>query len=424
MVEKQFPENFLWGAATSSHQIEGYNTNQWTRWEKKNASRLAKTAEQKINSEKETGRRTPDWDKVSGEATEPENYISGKATNHKERFPEDIQIASDLNLDVYRFSIEWSRIEPEKGEIDEEAIDFYHKLLDELEKHEIEPFVTLHHFTNPKWFADEGGFAARNPSDWDKYIQTIAEEFGERVDNWITVNEPNVYALNSFLVGRWPPAKKNPVKYLRVLNNMAEFHRDAYEVLEGKDTVIGVSSSTMFFDSAGGLLNDFLASKSADHWNHRFVEDIMPQLDFIGVNFYNRRKVDRGFYGNGFEKTSDVGWEIYPEGVYHVLKEMDRYDLPIFITENGLADSEDEYREDYLKQVLSHCHQAIEDGVDLQGYMHWSLLDNFEWDSGFWPRFGLVEVDYDTYERKIRESAETYAKITGQNYLDIDEDQD
>lgn len=408
-----FPKNFFWGAATSSHQIEGGNENDWTRWEKRNAEKLAEKAKERIS-------KRASFEKIKSHAEDPENYISGKAANHKNRFKEDIEIASNLGINSYRFSIEWSRIEPEKGEISQEGIEFYHKLLDKLEEEGIKPFITLHHFTSPKWFVDRGGWESKTASKhFQNYIETVVEEFGDRVEYWITVNEPHVYALNSFLLGRWPPEKRNPYSYFKCLKNMEKFHQEAYEKLKSVEETkkVGISSHNTYFYAEKGFLNHKVASFLREHWNHRFIKRNIKSIDFIGLNYYKRRKINKGLFANEFHEKSDMGWELYPEGLYHVLKELDRYDKPIIITEHGLADSEDEKREKYLKKSLKSCQKAMKEGVNLQGYLHWSLLDNFEWDSGFWPRFGLIEVDYDTYERKVRESAETYSEIIKNNEL-------
>ncbi|QKQ98523.1 family 1 glycosylhydrolase [Candidatus Nanohaloarchaea archaeon] len=417
---REFPEDFFWGSATAAHQVEGDNTNDWTRWEKQNAEKLADNAKSRFNPYTDLGMPTPEWQEIKDQASRPENYISGKAADHLNRYKKDFQLASKLNHNAYRFSIEWSRIEPEEGEINPEAIEHYHQVLDELEKRGIEPFVTLHHFTNPQWFADRGGWASRQAHQrWQNFLDTVVEEFGDRVDYWITVNEPLLYSLEAYLLGGRPPNKHSPVAYRRSVKNLIKFHKQAYRKIKRQDGNSNVSFSTnnAYFESGGGPLNTAIAKIGKEWWNNYFIKKALPELDFIALNFYFRNRIHYGFFKNEYRKKSDMGWELYPQGIYNVLQDLKKYNLPIIITENGLADSEDSNRTWYLQKILKHIHRAREDNAPVAGYLHWSLLDNFEWDFGFWPRFGLIEVEYDTYERTVRGSAEKYAEIIDQNGL-------
>ncbi len=383
----KFPEGFLWGAATSSHQVEGGNYNNWSEWEKDNAERLSDESKDKYS---------------------PENYISGRACDHYNKFDEDFDVAQSMGHNAHRLSIEWSRIEPEQGRFDEFEIEHYKQAVSSLRKKNIEPFVTLYHWTLPVWFRDKGGWLHKDASKYfERYVNKITSALPD-VKFWITINEPNVYSSNSFLKGDWVPQEKSIFKYFKVLRALADAHKKAYQVIKNinPNAQVGISKNNIYFEKIP-FSNYF--------WNHKFLKQIKNYQDFIGLNYYFYSRL----FGNKNMFVSDLGWEIYPEGIYHVLKDLKKYKLPIYITENGLADAKDEKRAKFIKDHLKFTHEAIQEGVDIRGYFYWSLLDNFEWDKGFWPRFGLVEVDYKNMERKIRPSALEYAKICKENALEV-----
>ncbi len=400
MSKIEFPKNFYWGAATSAHQVEGNNFNDWTEWEKKNADRLAREA--KDNYQNWQQEKFP-------EMFDPKNYISGQACDHYHKFEQDFNIAKDLNQNAHRFSIEWSRIEPKEGEFDEKEIQHYRKVLKALKERKIEPFVTLYHWSLPNWLVRKSGWLNfKTPHYFNRYVRILSEKLFDLVDYWITLNEPNVYASASFLIGIWPPQEKSFLKYFKVLKNLARAHELAYQSLHliDLDCQVGIAKNNV----------DFKFNPIAKYyWNFYFLNKI--KQDFIGLNYY--------FY-NRFPKykklpVSDLDWQIYPEGIYHVLKDLKKYHLPIYITENGLADADadDSQRTEFIKNHLKYIYQSIQEGIKVKGYFYWSLLDNFEWDKGFWPRFGLVEIDYDSLTRKIRPSAFEYAQICKNNSLDL-----
>jgi len=400
MSEIKFPKNFLWGAGTSSHQVEGGNVNDWSKWEKGNAEGLAKKSETYWQP----------WQKEKfPEMLQSRNYISGRACDHYHRFKEDFDIAKELNHNAHRFSIEWSRIEPKEGFIDEKEIEHYRQVLIALKERNIEPFVTLYHWTLPNWLAEKGGWLnPKTPYYFDRYVKIISENLFDYVNFWITLNEPSLYASNSYLKGNWPPEKKSIFKYFRVVNSLVKAHKLAYRALHLIDLEckVGIAKNNIYFENIP-FINYF--------WNKYFLNKIKNEQDFIGLNHYFHQTL----FGNKNESVSDMGWGIYPEGIYRVLKELKKYNKPIYITENGLADKDDQKREKFIKDYLIWIYKEIEEGVDVRGYLHWSLLDNFEWDKGFWPRFGLVEVDFKTFERKIRPSAYKYAKICKDNKIDL-----
>jgi beta-glucosidase len=381
-------DNFLWGAATSSHQVEGGNQNDWSEWEKKNAMRLSKE---------------------SGGTYLPGNYISGRACDHYNRYEEDFDIAKKLGHNAHRFSIEWSRVEPEEGRFDEKEIEHYRTVLRALRERGMEPFVTLWHWTLPLWVRDKGGVTSKQfPQLFTRYAERMAQEFTNDVTFWITINEPLIFTTNAYLRGIWPPQKRNGFFYARALRNLIAAHKAAYGVVKKQNAgaQIGIAKNNVYF--AGGVMRH----AANWWWNGYFLNKINNTLDFVGLNYYFHNRI-KGFRFNQNEQkiVSDLGWEVYPEGIYHVLLDIKKYNKPVYITENGVADANDALRADFIKKHLQWIRKAIAEGVDARGYFYWSLLDNFEWDKGFWPRFGLVEVDYKTMERRIRASAWEYKKI-------------
>jgi beta-glucosidase len=398
MGQFQFPAGFLWGAATSSHQVEGGNRNDWTEWE-------AQSAKLKVESAK-----FKNWQdfilKNYPNPLQEENYISGRACDHYHRFREDFDIAKSLGHNAHRFSIEWSRIEPEEGKFNEREIEHYREVISALRERGMEPFVTLWHWTLPLWVRDKGGVENKNfPKYFSSYVEKILYAFKDDVRFWITLNEPEIYTFDSYVKGVWPPQKRSLVSALRVIRNLVRSHKLAHEKIYAiaKDARVGIAKNNIYFDN---LLAPFLNRV----WNFWFLDKISSTQDFIGLNYYFR---GRGYSlkKNEDKEVSDMGWESYPEGVYPVLKDLQKYNRPIYITENGIADARDEKRAQFIKDHLRRVVKAMQEGVDVRGYFYWSLLDNFEWDKGFWPRFGLVEVDYKTLERKIRPSAWAYRRI-------------
>ena len=403
---------FFWGAATSSHQVEGGNKNDWSEWEKSEA-RIAKLqAEIKSPDFK---KRFPDYIfEQSPTPAELENYASGQACDHYHRFSEDFNIAKSLSHNAHRFSIEWSRIEPEEGKFDPKEIEHYRQVVNALRERGLEPFLTLWHWTLPIWLAEKGGTKSRQfPAYFERYAKRIADSFGSDVRFWITVNEPEVYSAHSYFKGTWPPQKKSVLAFYRSISNLAEAHRRGYRAIKSAYPAAQIGSALHFvyFESAGGLWNDTLETIADRAWNFYFLNRVRHSIDFIGANYYHHNRINFGFNKNVNASVSDMGWEIYPEGIYHLVHKLNRFSKPIYITENGLADARDAKRSKFTANHIAWVRKAIKEGVNVRGYFHWSLLDNFEWDKGFWPRFGLVEIDYKTLERKIRPSAWEYKEI-------------
>jgi len=403
-----FPQGFCWGAATASHQVEGNNQNDWSEWEHANAERLARESEQKF-------RWNPNWKKFRSEATNPENYISGIACDHYHRYPEDFDIMQGLGMNAYRFSVEWSRIEPEEGKFDMAAIDHYRDVLAALRSRDIDPFVTVWHWTLPLWLRDKGGILATDfPSYFARYSEKLAESFGPETRFWITLNEPDVVASHAYLKGAWPPQRRGLLNFLRAIRQLIRAHRLAYQAIKHAlpDSQVGIAKHNIWFEAARGIWWNRFLKKIADiGWNQLLLRQIADAQDFIGLNHYNHHRIDGWFNRNENELQTDFGWEYYPESLYHALIELKPYGKPIYVTESGIADASDVLRQKFIPAAISAMERAILDGTDVRGYFYWSLLDNFEWDKGYWLRFGLVAVDRATQARTVRPSAQLYASL-------------
>jgi beta-glucosidase len=394
-----FPPQFFWGCATSAHQIEGGLENDWSEWERSSKRLIALEKKQQ----------------------DPLDFISGSAANSYVENNADIACLKELNNNAYRFSVDWSRIEPEEGKFNQEALDYYKDFIIKLRAGGIEPFVTLWHWPIPIWLKEKGGFENKEIiSYFTRFVERTASYLNTEVNFWITLNEPMVYSSQSYLVGEWPPQKKNPLAMWRVINNLIEAHKSAYEVLKKIDNnnQVGIAKHNMYFKAAPGFINKFLKKIGDWWWNFRFLDKIKDCQDFVGLNYYFLNHVNYGFSKQfSYEKKSDLEWGLYPEGIKYLLEDLKKYQKPIYITENGLADRGDQHRSWYIKEILKNVHEAILEGVPVKGYFHWSLIDNFEWAEGFKPRFGLYEVNYQTYERVARPSAKFYADICKNNKI-------
>lgn len=413
-----FPKEFLWGAATASHQTEGGNHNDWTEWEKDNAKVLA------ANSVKKFSQISPVWSDIKNQAQDPKNYISGKAANHYQLYEKDLDIAKSLGLNAYRFSIEWSRIEPKEGQFDQKEINHYIKMVKAVRSRKMEPFITLWHWTMPLWVRDFGG-----PENekfiyyFTRFCEVVVDKLKSDVKFWVTLNEPGVFTGEAYLTCNRPPQKRNILTALKVMGILAKTHREVYRkihVLDPKSQV-GFTNSVLFVEPfSQNPLDKLVANIDNFIRNNYFLSLTGTDHDFFAIQYYIHRKIKFPYQDKvANEKVSDLGWEIYPEGIYHCLMQLKKFNKPVCVTESGLADFQDKYRSDFIKETLYWVAKAIKDGVNVGGYFHWSLLDNFEWEQGFWPRFGLVEIDYKTQKRTIRPSARVYAKIIKENSIKL-----
>lgn len=379
---KTFPEGFLWGASTAAYQVEG-------------------------------GIDNTDWAKAAREGKVPP---CGKATDHYNRFEADFDIAKSLGHNAHRFSVEWARIEPEEGKFDEKEIEHYRAVLRALRDRGIEPFVNLWHFTVPLWFAEQGNFASPEaPRYFARYARYVCEKL-PGVRFFITINEPMIWASDAYLRGKWPPFASNFFAYLRVIRNLIKAHRLAYDAIKqaSPETSVGIAGNNMYFESDWKPWNRIAVIVMRWFWNRRFLNAIADKQDFIGLNHYFHVQ----FGKKTMFDTTDMGWNISPEGLYRTLIELKEYAKPVYVSENGIADAKDRKRADYILGYLSAMHRAISEGVPVKGYFHWSLLDNYEWLYGFSMRFGLVAVDYETFQRTIRPSAYVYKQVIERNALE------
>jgi beta-glucosidase len=418
-----FPKDFLWGTATAAHQVEGNNTNNdWWSFEQRPGAI---------------------W----------HGDRSGLACDWWRNAERDFDLMAEMGHNTHRLSIEWSRIEPEEGAFDASAIARYRQMLTGLRRRGIEPMVTLFHFSSPLWLARRGGWA--NPDtveSFRRYVHHTVEQLGDLVTLWCTINEPSVYAALGHLLGVHAPGKKSLVLYFRVLSNLLRAHAVAYRAIHARsgEAQVGLVKNMQIFEALDpadrfsvGLTRLIdcgfhgLALRALQDGRLRFplglglavYGPLIDSSDFLGVNYYSRERVslrsrDGGrlsvFGPTPGAEVSDFGrdgiyGEIYPAGMYRVLKRAAALGKPIYITENGLPDTDDNQRPRFLLTCLAQVQRAISEGVDIRGYYHWSFIDNFEWAEGWALRFGLLAFDEHTQVRTPRPSAELYTQIIQAN---------
>jgi beta-glucosidase len=406
-ADRKFPAGFLWGTASAAHQVEGGNrNNDWWRFEMQGGITTGDTA--------------------------------ALACDHYNRFREDFRMLRQLNQTAHRLSIEWSRIEPERGQFDKSEIGHYRDVLTELRRVGISPMLTLHHFTSPIWFAEAGGWTASGSAEaFLRFVRVVSDELGELVNLWCTINEPNIYAANGWLTGEFPPARKGDLRgAYRVLANLRRAHEAAYALLKRQwpDSPVGLSHHKFLFMPASRRFQDRAAARSAqaavDLWpvgRGRLRRVVEATSDYVGIAHYwgqlasfdlryARDLFVRRFNVPGLHVT-DMGWPSDPSWIRMVLEEVGGLGKPVYVTENGIATTDDLVRQRYLRAVLEQVLVAVRDGVDVRGYYHWTNMDNFEWARGYSAKFGLIEVDRKTLKRKPRESARMYARIAKANSL-------
>lgn len=410
-AQVDFPKGFMWGASISSHQAEGGNHNQWSVWELAHASEMAKSAEKRLGW-------LPEWPEIKKQAQDPENYVSGQGIKHYSRYKDDFDLLEKLNLNAFRFGVEWSRIEPEAGKWNEEAVEYYRAYINELKNRGIEPMLNIWHTSSPVWFTRKGGFKRySNLKYFDRYVRKIAEEYGHMLNYVITLNEPNIYASLSYQTGEWPPQEKNLLSTVQVSWNMMLAHRSAYKTLKAINPRLQVGIASNLVNIQAKRAHNFfdeLSTKVMRYiWNWWFLRRIRRRQDFVGINYYFT-----DYYTGLFKRKNptvplnDMGFYMEPEGLYPLmLRVWTRYKKPIIVTENGVADMNDQYRRWWIEETIVAMERALSEGVKVIGYFHWSLLDNFEWAYGWWPRFGLVAVDRKNgMKRTIRPSAKWFAE--------------
>jgi beta-glucosidase len=389
---RAFPEGFTWGTATAAHQIEGGNTNNdWWAFEHLEGSGCA----------------------------EP----SGDACDSWDRWEEDADLVAAFGLDNYRFSVEWSRIEPAEGEFSRAALEHYRRQCLGLRERGVDPVVTFHHFTTPRWLADRGGWETGTAVErFGRFCTVVAESLGDVMVRACTVNEPNIVATMGWHAGMFPPGKRDAELSHRVGQHLADGHRIAVEAIRSAAPGIPVGltlSMTDYQATPGG-------EQKLDSIRHH-AEDVFLDAtagdDFLGVQVYTRMRIGPDGWA-GYEDgipILDMGYEFYPPSLGNCLQRAWDYTggaFPLLVTENGIGTRNDAQRIDYLRQALAGVLDTIERGVDVRGYTYWSLLDNFEWAMGYRPHFGIVAVDRETFTRTPKPSAAWLAAVASANALD------
>jgi len=413
-TKKEFPKDFMWGVSTASYQIEGNISNNWTEWEKNNIPQNVKRAYKSLHKSKH-------WDTIKNECLNPNNYICGKATNHFELYKTDIDLIGEMKLNSYRFSFEWARIEPKKGEFSHEGLEFYLRLVEYMQSKNITPFATIWHFTLPVWLYNEGGVMAPDfVKYFSRYAEFLAKNFKTKITHWITINEPEVYTTTAYLNGERPPCKHNLLTAIRCYSKLIETHKLLYGILKNINPFFQVGickNNTVFIPYRNLYYNRFICYALDVLSNKWFLNSTMNYLDFIGLNFYYQCRLNLFVINNSNSRLSDNLWPLNPKYVFTTLMSLKKYNKPVYITENGIADYQDNKRRWYIPEVIKWCHKSIEKGLDLRGYFHWTLVDNFEWDAGYFPKFGLASFDRKTFKRKLRASGEVYKQIAQNNFI-------
>jgi len=416
-----FPQEFLWGTATAAHQVEGNNhNNNWSFWEDQ-PGRI-------LNGDK-AGRACDWW--------------GG-------RWKEDFDRAAETGQNAQRLSVEWSRIQPTPERWYEDALDVYREMARGLFQRGMTPMVTLHHFTDPLWLMERGGWENdETPERFGKFVFKVVEALGEYCTMWVPVNEPNVYTYSGYVEGTFPPGKKDTGAAFQVMRNMLRGHAAAYRVVKSiqREGQVGVAIHLRRMLPARPwlLLDPALAGVFSRNFNFSFLEALasgsfhfllhrarVPEVagtqDFIGINYYTSEQVafqpfrpkdffaDRHYSKDALlSGTGFIANE--PQGLFAFIKEMQRYHLPVIITENGVEDANDRLRPRYLVEHIHQLWRAMNFNWPVKGYFHWSLVDNFEWERGWSQRFGLWGLDVDSQARIRRPSVDLYAAICKANAL-------
>ena len=419
-----FPRGFLWGTATAAHQVEGGNTNNnWYAWEQQ-PGRI-------LNGEK------------SGLACD---WWGG-------RWREDFQRAVDGGQNTHRLSVEWSRIQPAPDRWDETALDRYLEMVRGLVEMNLLPMVTLHHFSDPLWLAEKGGW--ENPEVvgyFEAFVRRVVETLKDYVSLWCTINEPNVYATMGYVMGTFPPGKKDIGAYSRVLVNLVRAHAAAYRAIHALQPQARVGAAVNYRSMVPAKnwfpLDGWVARMRSAWYNEAFgralldgwlrlplsrqrVAEAKGTHDYIGVNYYTRDLISFNllragdlFARHSFRTDAEISPTGFianePDGMFEAIKWARQFNVPIIITENGVEDPEDQMRPRYLAQNLHQVWRAVNFNWPVKGYYHWSLVDNFEWERGWSQRFGLWELDVETQGRKKRPSADFFAEICRENGLSAD----
>jgi beta-glucosidase len=411
-----FPDRpALWGVAVSHYQVEGNDPCDWTEWEAAGRTR---------------------------------GGACGAAVDSWNQYEHDAELASAAGANALRFSISWSRVEPERGRFDDQALARYSRFVDALITKGIEPVVTLFHYTHPKWFHSATPWTSTaSVMAFERFAGRVADVLADRVRLWVILNEPLVFMLAGFLDGQIPPGISDAGTLNRVFDNMLAAHCAAASEIRVRNAraAFGVAHNMMGFapfrpqSALDGLLvktahsmynRGLLEAFATGRWNFllppgtriRGRRDELPAwLDTFGINFYSRLHLqcpgnerwigDFAYHDRGGHGMTDNGWEVVPEVLGSLIDEAATSGLPLMITENGVADAEDRIRPQFLESHFDQIRKARERGIPIHGYFHWSLLDNYEWLDGYAPRFGLYEVDRATMARRARPSVHVFREL-------------
>ena len=405
-MEFKFRDQFALGVASAATQIEGgENNGNWNDWYHKGMIK---------------------------DGSNP-----ARATMHYQKWKQDADLMAKMGIKNYRLGIEWARICPEEGKVDKEALAHYRKEIAYLKEKGISILLTIHHFSNPMWFESMGGFTKReNLKYFIRFVKLVVNTFAGQVSEYITINEPNVYATQSYFFGTWPPGEKSIINACKVMSNMAICHIKAYEIIHKvrkdkgfSDTKVSFANHVRVFDPQNpknikhrinAKLLDFLFQGAVTEaftlgkfkWPLLGAKSIKPgeYIDFIAVNYYTRSTVTR--FDDGTKEDSyknDLGWEIYPQGMIRVAEELYKLlERPIYITENGTCDNNDAFRSRY---IYDHLKVIAESELPINRYYHWCFCDNFEWIEGDSARFGLVHINYASLGRTVKQSGRFYTRM-------------
>jgi beta-glucosidase len=386
-----FPDGFRWGTATAAHQIEGGNTNNdWWRWEHTPGSGCQES--------------------------------SGDACDSWHRWPEDVALLRELGFTDYRFSIEWSRIEPADGEFSVAALDHYARQCEALLEAGIEPVVTFHHFTTPLWLADQGGWTATPTADrFAAFCERAAGHLAGVMRRACTINEPNIVATIGYLLGAFPPGMQDRELRHRANDVFVDAHRKGVQAIRAAapGVPVGLTLSMDDYQAVDG-------GESKRDQIRRSMEDVFLEAttgdDYVGVQTYSRSRIgpDGRLGAEEGVPTLIMGYEYYPQALEATIRrawEVTKGEVPILVTENGIGTDDDAQRIAYVRSALEGVLACIEDGIDVRGYTYWSLLDNFEWAFGYGPRFGIVDCDRTTFVRTPKDSARWLGRVARANAL-------
>jgi len=393
-MSRSFPDGFRWGTATAAHQVEGGNVhNDWWAWE-----------------------HTPGSGCVEA---------SGDACDQLHRYPADLELLAALGFDSYRFSVEWSRIEPAEGEFSTVALDHYRRVCASCLEHGLDPVVTFHHFTTPTWATTDGGWSDPAIVDrFGRFCETTVGRLGDLVARACTINEPNIVSFMGYMGGVFPPGARDRDRWLRASDHFVAAHRRAVEVLKAGRGDFPVGLTVSMSDYQAVPADDPAAQQRLERVRGH-SEDVFLRAcrgdDFVGVQAYSRTRVGPdGMLGN--EPGRDVlvmGYEYWPEVLAATIRrawEVTDH-VPVLVTENGIGTDDDEQRIRYVRAALGGVLDCLDEGIEVLGYTYWSALDNFEWAFGYAPRFGLVEVDRATQQRLVKPSGRWLGAVARTNQL-------